>query len=79
MATITDAEPVYTPREVAEHLRVGYRTVLNLITSGRIRAVPMFGGMYRVPRSALTEYLASAGAPGALVASGRALREAPAE
>ncbi|BDQ34258.1 helix-turn-helix domain-containing protein [Pseudodesulfovibrio portus] len=47
-----------TVREVAEFLRVHQRTAYRLITGGSIKAVKI-GSQWRVPESALMEFLES--------------------
>lgn len=45
-----------TVREVADFLRVHQRTAYRLITGGSIKAIKI-GSQWRVPESALMEYL----------------------
>ncbi|MBG0790586.1 MAG: helix-turn-helix domain-containing protein [Desulfovibrionaceae bacterium] len=47
-----------TVREVAEFLRVHQRTAYRLITGGSIKAIKI-GSQWRVPESALMDYLES--------------------
>lgn len=59
MATIAprpDLGEMYEPEAIADALRVGRATVYRLIRSGELKAVKV-GRQYRVPRSALDEYL----------------------
>ncbi|GGC81103.1 transcriptional regulator [Tersicoccus solisilvae] len=51
-----------TVAEVAEMMRVSKMTVYRLIHAGDLPAV-QFGRSYRVPESAVTDYLRSAGMP----------------
>ena len=48
---------IYTAQEIAEILRVNYRTVLTLIKKGDLKAIKINGGAYRVTDQALNKYL----------------------
>ncbi|WP_422390147.1 helix-turn-helix domain-containing protein [Arthrobacter sp. N1] len=50
--------PVVTVAEVAEQMRVSKMTVYRLVNSGALPSV-RFGRSFRVPESALQEYLAA--------------------
>ncbi len=45
-----------TPDEVSKVLKVGYRTVLDLINTGVIQAIKI-GRQYRIPESSLEKYI----------------------
>lgn len=45
-----------TPYEVAEYLRVDYRTVYHLLHSGKLQGVKV-GRVWRIPESELTRFL----------------------
>ena len=47
-----------TPREAAAHLRVHYRTVLDLIALGELRA-SRTGRVFRINRNEISRYLRS--------------------
>lgn len=47
---------MYEPEAIADALRVGRATVYRLIHSGELKAIKI-GRQYRVPQSALNEYL----------------------
>lgn len=49
---------LFTVREIADFLRVHQRTAYRLITGGSIRAIKI-GSQWRVPESALMEFLES--------------------
>ena len=49
-------EKLYTVQEVADYLRIHFRTVYPMIRSGKLRAVKM-GKYWRIPESALREFL----------------------
>ncbi len=51
-------EDMYTPQEVAFKLKIGYRTVLDLINLGKLEAYEI-GNRYRVTESSLLRYLNS--------------------
>ncbi|MBX6361968.1 MAG: helix-turn-helix domain-containing protein [Acidobacterium ailaaui] len=53
---MTSQEPVYTPAEVAERLRVHTNTILKELKQGAIRGWRV-RKRWRIPESALTEYL----------------------
>lgn len=42
----------YTPHEVAEILRISYKTVYKLLKSGKLESIKI-GAHYRVPKSAI--------------------------
>ena len=48
-------QQLYTPREVASHLKVGYRKVLDEISLGRLEALQI-GNAYRISESAILKY-----------------------
>jgi excisionase family DNA binding protein len=48
-------EQIYTPQEVAVKLRVSYRTILNLIKSGKLEAFRI-GAHIRISESAIPRY-----------------------
>ncbi|MFC3298985.1 helix-turn-helix domain-containing protein [Arthrobacter agilis] len=50
--------PVVTVAEVAEQMRVSKMTVYRLVNSGELPSI-RFGRSFRVPQSALNEYLAA--------------------
>jgi excisionase family DNA binding protein len=47
---------VFTPFEVADILKVKYRTVLTLISTGKIQAIKI-GKLYRITEESLKKYL----------------------
>lgn len=51
-------EELLTPKEIAEILRIGYRSVLDLILMGKLEAYRV-GRVYRISRSDLQSYLES--------------------
>ena len=52
------AEPLYTVRQVADHLQCGRRLVYAFVRDGSLRAVHL-GRLVRVPQSALEEFIAA--------------------
>ncbi|MBC8400375.1 MAG: helix-turn-helix domain-containing protein [Candidatus Marinimicrobia bacterium] len=46
----------YTPREIAEMLKVNYRKVLDMITLGELPAYRI-GGIYRISEYELSQFL----------------------
>ncbi|MCH7859884.1 MAG: helix-turn-helix domain-containing protein, partial [Candidatus Marinimicrobia bacterium] len=64
LAGLSPAEPapkehqLLTPREAAELLRLNYRTVLDLITMGELRA-SRIGRVFRINRNEISRYLRS--------------------
>jgi excisionase family DNA binding protein len=56
MSTEVSTGQLYTVAEVAAMMRVSKMTVYRLVQSGAIRSI-RFGRSYRVPQSAVREYL----------------------
>ena len=54
--TVAGADPVLTPHEVADELKVHYETVLDYLRGGQIRGVKR-GRRWFVRRSAVEEFL----------------------
>ena len=52
-----NSEPVLTVKEVAQRLRVSQATVLRLIDDGELTGVFRVGNQWRIPQSALDEYI----------------------
>lgn len=53
-----NAHQLLTPREAAALLKVNYRTVLDLITMGELRA-SRIGRLFRINRNEIARYLRS--------------------
>ncbi|MBT3630770.1 MAG: helix-turn-helix domain-containing protein [Candidatus Marinimicrobia bacterium] len=51
-------EQMYTVREVASRLKVGYRTILDQINLGKLEAYEI-GNRYRITESSILRYLNS--------------------
>lgn len=51
-------EPLYTPNEIADILRINYRSVLNIIHEGDLKSYKI-GGLFRIPLSSIHDYLNS--------------------
>lgn len=47
---------VYTPDEVRELLNIGRNTMYGLLKTGKIRSIKI-GRIYRIPESAVEEYM----------------------
>lgn len=58
-----DEIKLYTPREVAEVLKISYENALSLIKSGDIESIKV-GRQYRVEKSKLLAFLAGEGKQG---------------
>ncbi len=58
MATNVSTSDLYTVAEVAAMMRVSKMTVYRLVQAGTIHSI-RFGRSYRVPQSAVREYIAS--------------------
>lgn len=59
---MSDNEMVYTTAEVAEKLKVHPRSVRRWVIAGLLRALALpgrHGGEYRIPESALAEFLST--------------------
>ncbi len=56
VSTRMSTEQLYTVAEVAAMMRVSKMTVYRLVHAGTIHSI-RFGRSYRVPRSAIREYL----------------------
>lgn len=51
-------EPLLTVQEVAEKLRISYRSVLNIIHEGDLKSYKI-GGLFRISISSIHDYLNS--------------------
>lgn len=61
MSTETNGslDAVFTKREAAQFLRVTTRTIERLVKAGRLRAYKPTGGLYRLRKSDLDQFLES--------------------
>ncbi|MEG9246740.1 helix-turn-helix domain-containing protein [Arthrobacter sp. Soc17.1.1.1] len=59
MATSTSTGQLYTVAEVAAMMRVSKMTVYRMVQSGTIHSI-RFGRSYRVPQSAVRDYIDAA-------------------
>jgi len=53
-------EPLYTPEEVAELLRVSPRTVQRWLAQGKLQGVKV-GRLWRIPKASLDRFLEAGG------------------
>jgi len=65
-------EKMLTAGEISEALRVSVRTVYNLLEAGALRGVRV-GRAWRVPESALQEFIAQGGGEGPRDGAGDAI------
>ena len=47
----------YTAKEVAAMLKVNYRTILNLISQGKLKAIKIGSKIFRVEEDELKKYM----------------------
>lgn len=52
-------ETFYTPKEVAELLKVAETTTWKWIRDGHLKAIQISGHVYRIPASALRDFITS--------------------
>lgn len=58
MNNIYTHSELLTPDEVSKILKVGYRTVLDMINTGLLEAIKI-GRQYRIPQNSLNSYIKS--------------------
>ena len=56
----SEMEPLYTPEEVAELLRVSPRTVQRWLAQGKLQGVKV-GRLWRIPKASLDRFLETGG------------------
>jgi len=53
----SDKMTTYTAKEVAAMLKVNYRTILNLISQGKLKAIKIGSKIFRVEEDELKKYM----------------------